>query len=181
MMFFGDDYAVQFMLSSIDRRNDIRDHSSCSNQDCMHDQVGTGDYKTHHVKKWKCCTEVVLEDSKSSGPVISLVKRGLTPILQVRQRRSDSSPMVSVIASHRGETGNTPSTEHPPDHVVPYVAFSHVWSRGLGNPARNAPPKYQLVRLQALADQFAPPESRPVAFWIDTFCVPIQKEYRNLL
>jgi hypothetical protein len=139
---FVDGYAVQFMLSSIDRRNAIRVHSSCSNQDCMHDQVGTEDYKTHHVEKWNCCTEVVLEDSKTSGPVISLVKRGLTPILQVRQRRSDGSPMVSVIASHRGKTGNTPSTEHPPDHVVPYATFSHVWCQGLGNPARNALPKY---------------------------------------
>lgn len=53
------------------------------------------------------------------------------------------------------------------------VAFSHVWSDGLGNREENALPACQLRRLQDLANGLYPPRSHPVPFWIDTLMIPV--------
>lgn len=53
------------------------------------------------------------------------------------------------------------------------VAFSHVWSDGLGNRETNALPACQLKRLQDLANGLYSQRSHPVPFWIDTLMIPI--------
>lgn len=54
----------------------------------------------------------------------------------------------------------------------PYIAFSHVWSDGLGNETENALTTCQLVHLNALVGM-RDMSDREVAIWIDTLCVPI--------
>ena len=51
---------------------------------------------------------------------------------------------------------------------------------GLGNPLKNSIPACQLIRLQRLVDELYPPEERPVAFWLDTLCVPLRKRFRRV-
>lgn len=73
-----------------------------------------------------------------------------------------------------------------------YVAFSHVWAHGLGNPDVNGLPRCQLSRLGQLATYVAsrsmkqerglpvdpsPPEHQTIAFWIDTLCIPVGDEF----
>lgn len=53
------------------------------------------------------------------------------------------------------------------------VAFSHVWSDGLGNRDRNALPSCQLQRLQGLANGLYPQRYHTVPFRIDTLMIPI--------
>src|SRR3984885_1142300 len=65
-------------------------------------------------------------------------------------------------------------------HVVPsettkkYVAISHVWSDGLGNPEENSLPRCQLQFLQKrlvnLEGLGSDPSHR--LLWMDTICVP---------
>lgn len=55
-----------------------------------------------------------------------------------------------------------------------YVAISHVWSGGLGNPTLNSLPKCQLI---VIRDWIAAlPEAKiddsKIHFWMDTLCVP---------
>jgi Heterokaryon incompatibility protein (HET) len=57
-----------------------------------------------------------------------------------------------------------------------YVALSHVWADGLGNPFGNALPKCQLLALQTLAQEVgrASETDGPVLLWLDTLCVPCE-------
>lgn len=66
------------------------------------------------------------------------------------------------------------------DPSKPYVAISHVWSDGMGNPRQNALPLCQLQKLQKLVNGLYEPENHPVPFWIDTICVPLSNDMRNM-
>ncbi|CAL1698432.1 unnamed protein product [Somion occarium] len=75
------------------------------------------------------------------------------------------------------------------DETLPYVAISHVWVDGLGNPFENALPRCQLQRLHHLVNilcntyRLNPSRRRRVGIWIDTLCIPVAphlKEYRKL-
>lgn len=81
-----------------------------------------------------------------------------------------------------------------------YIAISHVWADGLGNPRGNALPQCQLQRIQDFVDKCPMPSndfnvwphtrptikyldpgsffrtSKPTLFWIDTLCVPVAPE-----
>ena len=78
---------------------------------------------------------------------------------------------------------------------MPYIAISHVWAHGLGNPKDNKIPLCQFRRLAGLvasalqvpyiregeeAENFYPrhafPEYDRVNFWVDTMCVPLRPE-----
>ncbi len=58
----------------------------------------------------------------------------------------------------------------------PYVAISHVWSDGLGNPNHNSLPFCQIKRLQELVQEST---GKPLPFWIDTICVPLEERLRG--
>ncbi|KAL8766909.1 MAG: hypothetical protein Q9209_006457 [Squamulea sp. 1 TL-2023] len=64
----------------------------------------------------------------------------------------------------------------------PYVAFSHVWAHGLGNPHQNSLPACQLARLQSMTSfvlQYIGSEQTDGGFWIDTLCVPLREAPRK--
>ncbi|KAL8786308.1 MAG: hypothetical protein Q9195_008268 [Heterodermia aff. obscurata] len=64
------------------------------------------------------------------------------------------------------------------ENVPSYVAISHVWSDGKGNPHQNFLPACQLQRLQDSANALYPSSRQPVPFWMDTLCVPVGKDFR---
>lgn len=82
-----------------------------------------------------------------------------------------------------------------------FLAFSHVWAHGLGNPNVNGLPACQIRRLQDLANQFtdrSPPvaadvekmnlarpthpalEVENLEFWLDTLCIPVGDNYAEI-
>ena len=61
-----------------------------------------------------------------------------------------------------------------------YVAISHVWSEGLGNPHENSLPLCQLERIQSLVNKVYADGSYIVPYWIDTICVPLEEEWKRL-
>lgn len=56
---------------------------------------------------------------------------------------------------------------------IAYIAFSHVWSHGRGNPQGNTMYLCQLYNLAELSQQAQQGLSGPITFWIDTLCVPL--------
>ena len=72
----------------------------------------------------------------------------------------------------------------PSSEWTGYVAISHVWSDGLGNDQQNAVQTCQLRRLaqevRALqagrVQQPSIDDQEPVAFWLDTMCIPVTKQ-----
>ncbi|EED13670.1 conserved hypothetical protein [Talaromyces stipitatus ATCC 10500] len=68
---------------------------------------------------------------------------------------------------------------------VPYVAISHVWADGMGNPTGNWLPKCQLDRITNFIENVTcspregVPPSKDIGFWMDTLCVPVQPENKE--
>ncbi|KAI1374170.1 hypothetical protein F4677DRAFT_461708 [Hypoxylon crocopeplum] len=66
----------------------------------------------------------------------------------------------------------------------PFMAISHVWSDGLGNSKDNAIYECQLEALQKSVQLAATNhkmlDGKPSHFWIDTLCVPVQKQFKDL-
>ncbi|RVD82448.1 uncharacterized protein DFL_006875 [Arthrobotrys flagrans] len=74
------------------------------------------------------------------------------------------------------------------------VALSHVWSDGLGNVSANSIPECQVRRLKGLIDRlyesspsknsfsgfFKKKKNKEIGLWLDTLCIPLEKEYRKL-
>lgn len=58
---------------------------------------------------------------------------------------------------------------------TPYVAISHVWADGLGSTSEEGLPTCQVARISTLARRLVPEG----AFWIDSLCIPANKEYRK--
>jgi Heterokaryon incompatibility protein (HET) len=58
-----------------------------------------------------------------------------------------------------------------------FVAISHVWSHGLGNPSSNALPVCQLRYLFELIRKIS---STEVYLWIDTISVPVTREHKKI-
>ncbi|MCJ1287549.1 hypothetical protein MMC26_006901 [Xylographa opegraphella] len=58
-----------------------------------------------------------------------------------------------------------------------YIAISHVWSHGLGNPIENALPSCQIEHLFGLVTAIGGDD---VLLWIDTISVPIKPEHNRI-
>lgn len=57
---------------------------------------------------------------------------------------------------------------------VDFVAISHVWAKGLGNPHSNSLPTCSLEWVQDMVNQVSGNNEREsTPFWCDTLCVPI--------
>ncbi|KIW95300.1 uncharacterized protein Z519_03884 [Cladophialophora bantiana CBS 173.52] len=163
-----------------------KDHSRCSARRCAANDVLEDIYVTAHfpkmiTKRMNCRCGGHM--GPPSDKLVAIIKDGKIPIISVRcptttqNGKWDDSLDLRVIAY----TGDTP-----------YVAISHVWSDGLGNPRANTLPICQLKALRTqlqymiltnpeyFDDIF--PEGLHIHktarlerlhFWIDTLCVPV--------
>ncbi|KAL9617148.1 MAG: hypothetical protein Q9160_008045 [Pyrenula sp. 1 TL-2023] len=119
-----------------------------------------------------------LMDALERAFVFECLNKGDSPVVSVRRENhhDDVEDIRLVAESSRSAGGDQ----------IPYVAISHVWSDGLGNPTENSLPRCQLLRLQRLVNNLYHTEvvddndhaMNPIYFWIDTLCVPLQEEYR---
>ncbi|KAI0749838.1 hypothetical protein C8Q80DRAFT_1164244 [Daedaleopsis nitida] len=168
----------ELFVASLLERPRARSHSSCTDRLCYAYQTDEATYQTAHVDEGCTCDFVgaqteELTDVLSQGNVPAVV---ITENLEVLVVRSDQ---------------------------YPYIAISHVWADGLGNPRDNALPACQLRRLREFVSALHGTQSptspaeygtlaakarsgfahtptstplgpvTPVALWIDTLCVPV--------
>lgn len=148
------------------RPNMQANHEMCSIQECTAMHVQSSTYSTRHVSDACSCTNKLIDRER----VAELIRQGRTPCVRFDAESGD----VELIASDKED----------------YVAFSHVWAHGLGNPAVNGLPQCQLKRLQDLAtivrrkresldttEKYLKHDSdRQPVFWIDTLCIPVGDE-----
>ena len=133
-------------------------HGKCSESECLALQISDSDYETKHAEtcpKDSSCTTVTIDQGSLSRILFS----GGIPILYISLSSEDMISQVHVL-NH-----NT----HPRD----FIAISHVWAHGLGNPIENALPSCQLYRLNDLCSSSSPNIGKRPAFWIDTLCIPV--------
>lgn len=140
-----------------------RDHGRCKDQpSCVAYNVNPATYKTQHVTADCSCAFV--------GPSYDEVKRiaagGGVPLLDIQQG-SDSAFTIRV-------------SERKP--LSQYVALTHVWADGLGNPSECALPICQIRKLKAALSKLDSTRSlsrtlnRRSLFWMDTLCIPVKDE-----
>lgn len=153
-------------------------HDACSKAVCRAVQIDERHYSTKHADHGCSCSHIPapLKDVKG------ILQRGGIPILRIPENLElevEDSQGLQEQLSPRGK---------------PYVAISHVWADGLGNPSANSLPACQMTRLRRLVNKFQPIVNNPLKqprptlledkasseldiqhcphIWIDTLCIP---------
>lgn len=159
-----------FYFMSRMRKNEIRrNHLACTTSLCSALQVDLATYQTKHRRASCNCLDAIL----NIDDVVTLLRSQKLPLLKITQKDEHlESLKVEVVAY-------TPETR--------YVAISHVWADGLGNPRGNSVPacqlSYILERINTLRGSTtlaADPVTRaqdaeggPLLIWLDTLCCPV--------
>ncbi|KAG4291533.1 HET domain-containing protein [Fusarium proliferatum] len=153
------DLGLRWYFTFLDRRGIPGDHSKCTTEKCVGYQMDESTYETKHLFDRDCdCEFISLSHGFEANLVLYCVRRGGTPLIRI------DWPFFRIFQMGVDD-GPTP----------PYVAISHVWSEGMGNPRENALPRCQLSNLQYSASQSCP-DFDNVHFWIDTLCIPVGHE-----
>jgi len=140
-----------------------RDHTNCSELHCRAENIDETAYLVRHITE-EC-------DCKFASPDINAVVSSL---------QCDGIPLVVLPST---DPGVVQVIDWQTDSEIDYIAISHVWADGLGNPRTNSLPLCQLTRIQQMAnlahalDNDVP--TYPVAFWMDTLCVPVEPQHKE--
>jgi hypothetical protein len=146
-----------YAASTLGPPNDVYDHRRCSDDRCV-----ARSNLAKHSREGCFCSEMISPDMSE---VASIIREGQTPVLRFYPRIDEAAGMGRLEVS-------------PGQLLVPYVAISHVWSDGLGNPKGNSMPQCQISRVQEAVNVLygsgigARENAQPIPFWIDTLCVP---------
>ena len=123
-------------------------HTACTAEKCVPLQVDKFQYRQSHIT-WGCSCSSVESDQSI---LASIIWSGKIPILAFQ---NDELVM----------------TEHIPGSG--FIAISHVWADGKGNPRANSLPSCVMHELQSLVNDLPKKDSAAnTPFWIDTLCVP---------
>ncbi|KAI0386348.1 hypothetical protein F5Y04DRAFT_243892 [Hypomontagnella monticulosa] len=152
--------------STLGRGRQDKDHSRCTDAACLANQVDGGTYVPSHADT---CDHSQCEMIFSPvQDVCEVIKSGGIPIVRVLEGRNGLS--VDLARFDLGDPDNMPS----------YVAISHVWSDGMGNPETNSLRLCQLNRIQKRVNALNPTSETNCFFWMDTLCVPLESGVRNI-
>lgn len=131
-------------------------HTQCSKTVCTAMNVDTSRYKTQHKDSACECSFATYD----SAHVVSMIQQHEIPVVQI-SHDSDNLSLSYGTASQRD-----------------YIAISHVWADGLGNPHGNTLPECQLNILQEWVSKLyiALGGEGHCSFWIDTLCIPVDSK-----
>jgi hypothetical protein len=153
--------ATLYFLGNLQPTRPGRDHSKCTEDLCVW-MTASGSYKSRHATPDCQC------DARFSGI------EGVRKVLE----ESDEVPLIQE--SHTGG-----DLESPEFQIIPaieskagdFVAVSHVWAEGLGNPIANALPNCSIKWISDMVSSIVKEsEDLRIPFWIDTLCVPIEPQ-----
>ncbi|KAL7904555.1 hypothetical protein GGI35DRAFT_489670 [Trichoderma velutinum] len=133
------------------------DHRACQNNLCAADHVDDATYVTVHTEEGCKCKWVQANSEK----ICAMLENGKIPRIVI------SKDMELVVTDSQ-----------------PYVAISHVWAHGRGNPSGNALPQCQIERLSMYLSKMRIEghQNKALAIWMDTLCIPVHpglKPYRK--
>ena len=148
-----------YFVTFFDRRILGRDHRDCTSELCTLDVISKDTYINKHIGPCGCQHV----GNELEYEIVEILEKGEIPVLSFLS----STPRPSLTVKSAKE-------------IEVYVAISHVWSDGLGNPHANSLPLCQLLRLQELVNNLYPNKSEQTWFWIDTICVPLTPALRNI-
>ena len=160
------DSSTLLYLSTLDQHALGKSHERCSIQKgCQASIVDWDSYRTKHIEG--CSTDQCDSIGVSVEEVGSILRDGDIPLIAMDM---STSPSQIEVVRYKEQS----------EYCNNYVAISHVWSDGLGNPKANSLPRCQLERIQHLVNKLDPRETYLIPFWIDTICVPLVPELKSL-
>lgn len=147
-----------YFVSHISRRQKsgqdltiVERHELCGEATCFARQVNLEHYRRVHAIGCLGCKDI-------SVPIDRLqycLSRNKVPVVKIDDEDTRPAEELEVVAV---------------DSKLKYVAISHVWSDGLGNPEANAIPLCQYRSLSRRVRSI--PGDRCSYLWLDTLCVP---------
>jgi hypothetical protein len=190
-----------------------QDHSRCTEKLCVVNQIEEVSYRTQHTSA-KCQCHHIEPDQEQ---IRQILQKGQVPVISLTSKTApDNSQTLEVgVKAHA--------------NLRWFIAISHVWSDGLGNPNCNSLPHCQVrvlydllvdlpweelyggfdeavqedfvadpywegkwkERIERVSKKVVPTtrsfvnkvrdrRRRPISLWMDTLCVPLEKEYRKM-
>lgn len=154
-----------YYISGIPRQTLSVGHRLCSSQECRANNIDERLYKLRHTNECHGCDSI----GSLATHIASIIIKGEIPIVSCYYS-SPGLPRLEVI---------------PARPNCKYIAISHVWSGGLGNPHDNSIPTCQLRELMRIVECLHSTNSmigqigikahqqQKALFWIDTLCIPV--------
>ena len=154
-----------YFLSKMKKPPGLSNHRNCTEKVCLAHSMSLSQHMTRHCEA--CTDEHRCEEiSVDHRPVVDILRSGAIPLLRIDLKENEPSKVSVEVFSSGADT-------------APYVAVSHVWADGLGNPSANSLPHCQLARLGNMLDPFSETGKRPLV-WLDTLCCPVNPEAKTL-
>ena len=137
-----------------------RRHQDCTETACRANCNDPGEYVAKHRRDDCQCGNFSVDVDE----VIRILSRGSLPILRIVPGSNLDELYVKIEEATDG---------------LKYVALSHVWADGLGNPYANSLPRCQLQLLHEILCGFAQVErgkahGQGMYIWVDTLCCPVE-------
>ncbi|KGO75195.1 Heterokaryon incompatibility [Penicillium italicum] len=150
--------SAMIFISNLEKPENLN-HKTCTEEACTFSVVNEKAYKTKHSPAcpgYPGCFDVIANESQ----LHKIFKKRTFPIIQPLKNNSDKSIKLTDFKTTEA-----------------YVALSHVWSDGLGNPTQNAIPICQLQTLNEMVAALPAPSKpgNPAPFWLDTICCPVKE------
>ena len=153
-------------LTYLKRSESMNTHQNCNIKQCLAHNNSLSNY-VHKHRKNGCDCENLWVDLQE---VVRILFCGSLPLLQISPGSELREISVRVVQS-------SPKSK--------FIALSHVWSDGLGNPTSNSLPRCQLQHLSEITLRFratqSPGEQEPLLIWLDTLCCPIEPQKARTL
>lgn len=153
--------SVAYCASLFGPRAPQKNHRNCSPTECIAMHTDENHYETLHHIDCISCHEVGFD----STSITEILKTHKIPLISLKPDSDQSRPTFQMV---------------PGDHETSYVAISHVWADGMGNPAKNSLPSCQLQWLHRLVAAL-PVSQLTTTFWIDTLCIPTSMENEEVI
>lgn len=149
------DLSSLYLASNLDRPEREVCHKDCTTRLCITSQIDEKKYVTRHDAR-NCdgnCEYIGVSQSE----LLYILRSGVIPLIYYDAKNAPNS--IKLVPAIPGTS---------------YVAISHVWSHGLGNPHDNSLPQCQICRISILVNKLpSQSESSPTLFWLDTICFPV--------
>jgi hypothetical protein len=147
-----------YYASLLGRRHRKWAHDHCSDTGCVANTI-VEPYQTNHFGS-EC----------QSRPCVSICASN-EHLRTILSGVSDKIPLIKVS----GNANDLKLQVFPNEPSSKYIAISHVWSDGLGNPSDNSLPACDLQAVKGWLKSLVLHHDIDIdmSFWIDTLCVPL--------
>ncbi|KAL2039834.1 hypothetical protein N7G274_007235 [Stereocaulon virgatum] len=148
-----------------------RSHGGCTDSACIaYNHAKDETYIFQHSVRYCLCKDEHCKHLADSCICSEPINMGTAASEAAAIVRQGQMPLLSLV-----EEGSHQKIQVTPFcHGIKYVAISHVWSDGMGNPHKNSLPLCQVQALDYFVRKAGASsiDSDQAYFWIDTICVP---------